>query len=140
MDNYDEAMGYAKTAAESAGTALDKYENSYLKSVEASQEKFATQFEEISTTIWNSDFLKGTIDAGSGILGVLTSLIKTLGTIPTLAIAATGALSAFSNKGWLEISRATICPLQSGGNTERIEYKNGIFNKRLYSKCLKWCA
>lgn len=99
MEKYGEATEYATVATNSAGTALDKYENSYLKSVEASQEKFNAQFEQLSTTIWNSDFIKGAFDAGTGILGFITATIDGLGSIPTLAAVAAGALSAISNQG-----------------------------------------
>ena len=98
METYGKAMEYAETSANSAGTAVDKYENTYLKSVAAAQEKFSAQFEQLSATIWNSDLLKGTINTGTGALGALTFIIDKLGSIPTLAASVSGAL-AFKNIG-----------------------------------------
>lgn len=99
MEKYPQAMKYATVSTESAGTALDKYENSYLKSVQASQDNFVSNFDQLSNSIWNSDLIKGTIDAGSGILGFFTTLNKTLGTLPTLVATASGAFSIWKNRG-----------------------------------------
>lgn len=98
LDNYGTALDYATIATNSAGTALDKYENSYMKSAGASLEKFTAQFEQLSNTLWNSDFVIGAIDGGTGALGLLTQMVDTLGAIPVLAATAAGALSAFKGK------------------------------------------
>ena len=127
MEHYSEAMNYASIATDSAGTALDKYENSYLKSVESSQEKFTAQFEQLSNTIWNSDLIKGTFDAGTGLLGALTSIIDNLGTIPTLATVAAGALSAIGNKGELKTRVLTyLRPFAADGNIGQDQHENGV--------------
>ena len=68
MENYETAMKYAEIAADSAGTALEKYENSYLSGVEAAQNKFTASFEKLSTTVLKSGLITGAFDAGSGIL------------------------------------------------------------------------
>lgn len=127
MEKYGDATKYATIATNSAGTALDKYENSYLKSVEASQEKFTAQFEQLSNTIWNSDFIKGTFDAGTGLLGTLTSIIDKLGTIPTLATVAAGAISVMGNKGELK-TRVLMClrPFATVGNNGQDQYEDGV--------------
>lgn len=108
MDNYGQAMEYAEIAASSAGTALDKYENSYLVSVEAAQNRFTAQFGLLSKAILNSDLITNTYDAGTGLLGFLTDITETLGTIPTLATVAAGALSSIGNRGWLTIVERQI--------------------------------
>ena len=103
MSGYKEAMEYAEVAAESSGTALNKFNESYLNSVEASHDEFIAQYEQFSNTILNSELIKGTYDTGKGIMGVFTFLIDKLGAIPTLATVATGALAGFSDKGELKI-------------------------------------
>lgn len=103
MEHYGEAMKYAEIAANSAGTAISKYNNSYLKSIEASQENFVAQFEALSSSIWDSDFVKGTIDTGTGILGVLTEMTDLLGTMPTLIGIVAAAMSGISNKGLIKV-------------------------------------
>ncbi len=100
MEHYGSAMGYAETATNSAGTALDKYENSYLKGVAAAQDRFNASFEQLSINFMNSDLVKYTYDKGSGLLGFLNSIVETIGSIPALAATAGAAISAISNKGW----------------------------------------
>lgn len=81
----------------SQGSAIAEYEK-WLESIEAKQQQFAAQFQALSVQIIDSDLVSGVIDAGTGILGFLTKVVETLGTIPTLAGAAAAALS-FKNKG-----------------------------------------
>jgi len=75
MENYGKATEYASVAANSAGTALEKYNNSYLKSVEAAQDRATASFENFSNTILNSDLVAGTFNTGSGLLDFLTKVI-----------------------------------------------------------------
>lgn len=133
MDNYGTAMDYAKTATESAGTAIDKYNNSYMKSLEASRDRFESQFNQLSQTVFDSEFIKGTVDTGSGFLGVLTLMIKHLGSIPTLAMVAAGAISAITNKGKLIVHM----PFATNGNIGRVKCENGVFNKGLQKQILQ---
>ena len=44
MENYDKALEYEKIANESEGTALKKFEENYLNSLEAKQKKFTSEF------------------------------------------------------------------------------------------------
>ena len=83
MENYGTALEYTSTAANSAGTSLEKFEN-YQQGVESSQKSFVASFEDLSDSVLSSDFVKGVYDTGSGILGFLTSVVDTLGTIPGL--------------------------------------------------------
>ncbi|WP_206459460.1 hypothetical protein [Anaerovorax sp. IOR16] len=71
----------------------------YLDSVKGKQAQFSAQYEELSSNILDGEFVKGTIDTGTGFLGLLNALVKNLHTIPTLAVVASGALSALSNTG-----------------------------------------
>ena len=128
MEHYSEAMKYAEISAESTGTAVEKFNNSYLTSVEASQDRFVSNYQQFSQTILNSDLLKFTYDGGSGLLGFFTELNNKLGSIPVLATTAAGALSAISNKGRLEIKefQTYICPFATDGNIGQDQYKNGV--------------
>lgn len=83
MENYGTALEYTSVAANSAGTSLEKFEN-YQQGIESSQKSFIASFEDLSNSVLSSDFVIGAYDAGSGILGFLTSVVDTLGTIPGL--------------------------------------------------------
>lgn len=87
MENYDTAAQYAEIAANSTGNATQKY-NAYLDSIQAKSESFTAQFQQLSSSVVNSELIKGTFDAGTGILGFLDKLINTVGLLPTLTSAA----------------------------------------------------
>lgn len=75
MQHYNEALGYTKESTEAAGTAIDKFSNTYLKSVEAAQDRATASFENFSNTVLNSDLVAGAFNTGSGLLDFLTKVI-----------------------------------------------------------------
>lgn len=94
MEHYGEAMGYAEVATDSAGTALEKYETSYLTSVEAAQNKLTASVEEFSQTVLSSatliDIFDGAANALSGVsnfidnIGGLSNILMILGNVTLL--------------------------------------------------------
>ena len=92
LNGYSKATEYATLSANSHGTATEKME-AYDKSVEAANKRLTASFEELSSTLINSDLIKFFVDLGSKGLNALTGINKGLGTIPTLAGAAVAALS-----------------------------------------------
>lgn len=81
FENYDKALSYEKTALESSGTAIKKYEDAYLGSIEAKSASFRASFEKLSMSIVNSTALKTLIDMGSATLSWLDGTDKF---VPTL--------------------------------------------------------
>ena len=108
MQHYNEALGYTKESTEAAGTATDKFSNTYLKSVEAAQDRVTASFENFSNTVLNSDLVAGTFNAGSGLLDFLNKIISTIGIIPTLsgigAIIALFKSAAEPNHGFFNVA------------------------------------
>ena len=84
MENYGDAMEYAGVSTESAGTALDKYTNSYLPSVQAAQDSFTASFEQFSQTLLNSDTVAGVIRFGDGLMQMFTWLSKIKALLPVI--------------------------------------------------------
>ena len=84
MENYGDAMEYAGVSTESAGTALDKYTNSYLPSVKAAQDSFTASFEQFSQTLLNSDTVAGVIRFGDGLMQMFTWLSKIKALLPAI--------------------------------------------------------
>lgn len=107
MSQYGTATKYATDATNSQGSALDKYQNSYLKSVEASQDRLTASFEQFSNTVLNSDLVAGTFNAGAGLLGFLNKIISTIGTIPTLG-GIVGIISLFKSAGEPEVGSNNV--------------------------------
>ena len=108
MEHYNEALEYTEVAANSAGTALSKYEDSYLNSVAAAQDRFKASFEQLSTSILKSDFLKNVVDSGADLISILASIIDTLGFVPTILMAISANLliiKALTNDGILNTDK-----------------------------------
>jgi TP901 family phage tail tape measure protein len=98
MSNYGTATKYAAEATDSLGFAEEKFNNTYSKSIEASQNRAKASFEQFSQTILNSELVKGTFDVGSGILGFLNAIISKVGIIPTI-LSGISIGKIFSNAG-----------------------------------------
>ena len=98
LTNFDSAEKALATSQNSAGSALKEH-SIWLNSIEAKQQQFTAQWQVLSSTLINSELIKGAVDTGSGLLGFLTQSIEMLGAFPTLAAVAIGAVSGFSNRG-----------------------------------------
>lgn len=97
MSNWKNVEKAAKSALNSQGSAA--VENAkYLDSINGKLAQLESTSEQLSSTVINSDFLKGLVDAGTTVLSVLNGIISSLGTIPTL-LTAIGTAMAFKNVG-----------------------------------------
>lgn len=83
--------------ADSAG-ALDEAYSVYMDSTTAHLNQFKAAFQELGSVTLETESLNRFIDAGTTLLGLLTGLIDTVGTLPTLVMAASAAMS-FKNIG-----------------------------------------
>lgn len=95
MNNFDTAKEAAQTAYNADGSAEKELDN-YKRSMQYSIDVFKAQFQELSTTALNSDFLKGAIDAGTELLNVLTQIVSVGNGIPAI-LGAIGAVKLFRN-------------------------------------------
>lgn len=93
MENMDEALRLSTVAAESAGSAQEKYANAYLPSVEAAQNNVTAAFEKFSQAVLDSGLVSGTFNAASGILGFLTNLVSIADGLPVKIIAIVSAIA-----------------------------------------------
>jgi len=71
----------------------------YMDSIEGKTKSLKASFEALSTSTISSGFVKTVVGGGAGVLDALTSVTETLGTIPTMAMAATTALSLMGKNG-----------------------------------------
>lgn len=85
MANYDKAMAYSEEAANSSGSAMKRYDV-YLDSLEAKITRLQNAFQSLSTTVVNSDFAKGLVDAGTTIVTLLDAIIEHVGLLNTIII------------------------------------------------------
>jgi TP901 family phage tail tape measure protein len=109
INNADDLVASFEAASDAQGSALQEHER-WLDSIEAKQQQAQAQFQAFSNAILDSELVKFTYDAGTGILGFLTDITESVGALPTLAAAAGAALS-FKNAGQPKrraVSRPTI--------------------------------
>ncbi len=85
MENFDIAREALKDSESSAGSAMAEHEK-WMESLEAKVKQFTAAWEELSQAFMDDSFLKGLVDAGTTVLGVLTKIVDTIGTMPTLMI------------------------------------------------------
>lgn len=71
----------------------------YLDSIQGKLAQFQAQFQSASTSVLDSGFVKGTIDAGSGILGFFNTLIDKAGVIPGLITPIASLFMSMNGKG-----------------------------------------
>lgn len=72
-----------EAATNSAGSAAAEQEK-WMEGLEAKTQRFKAAWQELSTAILSSDFLKGLIDSGTTLLEILTGIVETGAAIPLL--------------------------------------------------------
>ena len=91
MENYGDALDYAATAADSAGTAQEKYTEAYVESIDAALNRLTTSWEKFSMTVLDSSLVVGLVDILSGIVDLLSGIASIadgmLITIPAIVVA-----------------------------------------------------
>ena len=94
MDNYQSAIDFANLAADSAGTAEQKFA-AYLDSIEAKSKSLQAAFESLATNTVSTEAYAGIIDATTALVQFLdkTNIVK--GTLAGLATA--GAIKGFTS-------------------------------------------
>ena len=96
LSNFDIAEDVlSKLTNGTADNSAAKEYNTYLDSVAAKQAKLEASFQAFSQSLISSDLVKFNYDAGSGILGFLTSVLEKLGSVPTVVGLAAVALKKF---------------------------------------------
>ena len=78
MQNYGSALQYAETAANSSGTAMEKF-GDYTEGIEGKMKALKATFEELSMTFLDGELVTGVIGILTHILGAFNSLIGSLG-------------------------------------------------------------
>ncbi len=109
LTNMAQANNILNDSLNSSGSAMEEYEL-YLESIEGRLQGFKTSFESLSSTVIDSELVKGAVDAGTGVLNFLDETIDKLGTIPTLLTAISAGM-AFKNVGEL-LNTPPYAPLQ----------------------------
>ena len=93
MENYGKALEYTEVAADSAGTALEKF-GAYQESLQAKMNSFTAAFGSLSMNTLDADFLGTLIEAGTAMLQFAdnTNLVK----IALAGLSAAGVVKGFT--------------------------------------------
>ena len=97
MNNFDIARDVLETSLDSEGSAMEEHAK-WMESLEAKINILKAAWEELSEAFLDDKFLGKVIDTGTDLLNVLTKIVDTIGSIPTLALAV-GAAMSFKNVG-----------------------------------------
>lgn len=101
MKSMGEADQVLETTANAAGS-LNRANEIYLDTVEGKTQQFKATYQEFAQSVMDSDLIKGGIDTGSGLLGILTKANNLLGPLTVSAGTLGAALSVFKNIGFVK--------------------------------------
>ena len=113
MENFDIARAALETSLNSSGSAMKEFEIQ-LDSVESKSKQFKAAFEALSTSIVNSDLLKGLIDTGTTLLTVFDSLIEKLGGFGNTITIIGLAIATLNFKGTVNLFTSIFNSLKTG--------------------------
>jgi len=85
IGNWKDAVGAYETAINSAG-ASSKANAIYMESITAHIGQMKAAFEELSTNVMNSGFVKFVVDTGKTILKIINGITKAVGSLGTILI------------------------------------------------------
>jgi TP901 family phage tail tape measure protein len=94
MENYSKAMEYAGISANSAGTAMEKYD-AYSQGIEANIARAKASFESLSTNLLNSDAVVTFVKLANGALQFADALAKSKLLLPAIV----GIVTSIKNVG-----------------------------------------
>lgn len=97
IQNWSTVEDVIESTKNATGSA-DAENAKYLDSIQGKLAQFQAQFQSASTSVLDSGFVKGTIDAGSGILGFFNTLIDKLGVLPGLITPVASLLLSMNGK------------------------------------------
>ena len=99
MKNFDIARNALDTSLGSSGSAMEEFEK-YLGGITAKTKQFRAAFEALSSSMIDSNFIKGLVDTGTSLLQVFGKITDTVGALPTL-LSLVAAGFSFKNVGEL---------------------------------------
>ena len=113
MTNFDKAREALEVSMDSAGSGMKEFEIQ-MDSIEAKSNQFKAAFEALSTSIINSDLLKGLIDTGTTLLQVFDSLIEKLGGFGNTITIIGLAIATLNFKGTVSLFTSIFNTLKNG--------------------------
>ena len=101
LENWDKVQQYAKTGANSAGTAMEKY-GIILESVEAKQAQLTAKVQEFYSSVLNGGLIAGLLDIGKGFMDIINlgdGLVGKILLLTTATVAWIAVLESLKKSG-----------------------------------------
>ena len=124
LQNFDIVEKTIKGASEESVDSMDQQLEVYNQSIQASLNKFHVAFQQLSSDLINSNFIKGVIDTGTTIIKIIDELVKHIGVLGTAMtglgishIFTTAINGAKSVEGWGKTLSLVFEELASGSTT-----------------------
>ena len=115
IENFDLAESVVEDSANAAGSALAENEK-YLDSINGKIAEFQATFQELSVTLINSEFVKGVVEFGTGILNVLNAVarvIDAIGGLNTVLGVTAGIIVTINAAGIADMLKKLATPIKS---------------------------
>ena len=140
MNNYSSALEYSEVAANSAGSALERY-GVYQDSIEAKTNELTAAIESLSTNIVSEELYSGIVQATTGLVEFLdkTNLLKgtlaglvAMGVSKAIVSIGTGFITAAKSTAQLSVAMALLKGERSADNLMDIGLAcKGLSNNQL---------
>lgn len=98
IDQWDRVEEATEAAYNSAGTAAQE-QAIYMDSIEGRLNSLEASWQALSNSVVNSDLIKGGVSVLTSLADGADKLITNFGSLPTILVAASAALSGFKNIG-----------------------------------------
>ena len=130
IENWSRASSMAETALNSAGSAAKENERT-VNSLQGRINALTATWQTFANTVMESNFLKGLVSIATDLLGVVTKVIDTFGTLPTIIGAGLAALRFTSFKDLLPVQ---LIEDQASISGKKFEFAFGKTVKSIFSK------
>lgn len=115
LENFNVAEEVMENTANAAGSALEENEK-YLNSIEGKISQFKATFQDLSTTLIDSEFVKNIVELGTGLLNILNAVAKVIdavGGLNTVLGVTLGIVVAINSKSIASFLLNLIKPIKS---------------------------
>ena len=133
IKNFQTAKDVMDGLGQSAGSA-DRELATFKDSIEGRMTDLRTSFQQLSSTIVNSDLVKNVVSGGDSILQVLNKITQTIGTIPGI-VTGIGAILSKNDLGFFSASGTSIGERLSK-QLFKIDYKSAVPEIEKYNAAL----
>lgn len=133
IKNFQTAKDVMDGLGQSAGSA-DRELATFKDSIEGRMTDLRTSFQQLSSTIVNSDLIKNVVSGGDSVLQVLNKIMQTIGTLPGI-VTGIGAILSKNDLGFFSASGTKLSE-RIASQFSKIDYKAAASQIKQYNDAL----